>query len=226
MNDPSIQAIPTSSELKPLKSPSESEGVSDHYDRFRNTMSITRGARFEANRRLSRKNELSLFTVSVLSIYVMAATLVPIISRNLIPDDYNIIPLSTIVTSVFILVLSHMEAAKNYTARAERMLKCAQKISELHNELQLQIKAGSVTEDSFRKVKDKYDEIIRDFSDNHANVDFFYFMAGHRREFHLEGWRKVPAVLWYKFQYLGCIRILSGYSSHSPHFGFVAILDA
>ena len=181
--------------------PDRSDAETKYFLGFKRSLWITKGARFEANRRLTRKNEISLFTISLLSIYVMAATLVPVLSKDLIPDKFNIIPLATMVTSIFILVLSHMEAAKNYSARAERMLRCAQKIAEIYNEFQFQMKTTIITTDSFKKLKDDYDKIILDYSENHANVDYFYFLATHRQDFGLEDWNRVHVVLWYKFQY-------------------------
>ena len=83
--------------------------------------------------------------------------------------------------------MSNIEAGKNYALRAHVMLKCAQQIAELYNEIEFLIKTNGVTPEIFKDRLKRYDKIISDFSDNHDDIDFLSFQVDHWKHFKLSG---------------------------------------
>jgi hypothetical protein len=164
-------------------------GEHHYYSKFLSKLWVTKGCRFEANRRLAAKNQASLLTISILSIYVIAGSLVTLISPvgTLSQSTINGINLLLVVTSIFILVLSNIEAAKNHGLRAHVMLKCAQQLSELYNEIEYLIETKRISTESFHAQLKLYDKIIADFSDNHDDIDYLYFQVSHWKHFKISG---------------------------------------
>jgi hypothetical protein len=142
----------------------------------------TKGARFNASRRLLGKHSASQFALAVLSIYAIAASVSTLV---LAPDKYpKLLPAmsaGTIVASVFILVQSLLESAKNYQLRAYQMLRCGEKLSELYNILSAKRDLGIVSEEEYISAVERYSEILADFSENHSDLDYLLFVAVHRR---------------------------------------------
>lgn len=163
----------------------------------------TKGARFDAHTRLLKKQQASNFTISLLTLYVIAASITLLVLPN--PNQHILLSktlsVATIVVSVFILMLTHIESDKKYLLRADNMLRCAQKVTEIYRELQLVLNKEEITPDIFRKITEEYNQTIRDFSDHHSNVDLLYFMANHKKKFNLTGVKCSHKVFWYKFLY-------------------------
>jgi hypothetical protein len=136
---------------------------------------FTKGSRFAAHRRLLKKHHLSTLSVSMLSLYVIAASLMPVFLGPLPGKSNSVLAFATIIASIFIIVLSHVAAAQNYYVRAERMLKCAQKISELSYELEQRVSSSSLNEAFIEKTRNLYAAILNDYSENHDDVDFLYY---------------------------------------------------
>jgi SMODS and SLOG-associating 2TM effector domain family 5 len=166
-----------------------SEDVDKYYAQFLSKLWVTKGCRFQANHRLARKNQAAILTVSLLSIYVIAGSLVTLVAPvgTLSQNTLSAINLLLVVTSIFILVLSNIEAGKNYALRSHVMLKCAQQISELYNEVEFLIKTGSITPEGFNSHIKHYDKIIADFSDNHDDIDYLCLQIAHWKHFKLSG---------------------------------------
>jgi SMODS and SLOG-associating 2TM effector domain family 5 len=171
-----------------------------YYAQFLSKLWVTKGCRFEANRRLARKNQASLLTISLLSIYVIAGSLTTLIAPagSLTQGTGNVINFLLVVTSIFILVLSNIESGNNYALRAHVMLKCAQQLSELYNEIEFMLRTRTATLDSFLERVHKYDKIISDFSDNHDDIDFLCFKVSHWKHFKLDGFCAYYHTGWYR----------------------------
>jgi hypothetical protein len=149
---------------------------------------ITKGIRFDSCRRYEAKQRASNLAISVLSVYVIAFALIELLVRSLSPDSIRLFPLITIVVPVLILVLSQYESAKGYLVHAERMRMSAQHIERLHGNLELHIANGTPSYDVLKAILETYEEIIRDATANHDNVDYFYFQALHPNNFHERNW--------------------------------------
>ena len=137
----------------------------------------------------------------MLSVYVIAGSLFALVFGQKQSQQFiDLLNVMTATSSIFILVLSTLESGKNYALRAALMLRCAQAVSELHNELEFKLSAGLLEKNSFHGYMARYDQIIRDFSENHDNIDFYFFMAmpNNRKSFDLAGFGKLPTVIGYR----------------------------
>lgn len=146
-------------------------------DKFLKTLHFTKGARFAAHRRLLRKHQWSLLSISMLSTYVIGASLIPIFVKPLPESAPGILAAITTVASIFIIVLSHVESGQGYFTRAEKMLRCAQKISELYYELEQRRITATLTEEFLNDTRTKYSGVLNDYSENHDEIDFLYYAS-------------------------------------------------
>ncbi len=65
-----------------------------------------------------------------------------------------------------------LESSKRYTARAESMHQCGKSLNELQYELEYLIETGKIDDEKLYEIKKSYDEITKDFPENHENIDF------------------------------------------------------
>lgn len=138
---------------------------------------ITRGARFNAYRRLARKNYASIFTISILSFFNIGLALFPQII------DANYIAPATVAVSVFILVISLLEAGKNYAVKSERMHQNAVDLNQLLARITLQ---DQVKQNELENYHDEYCKLIKSCPDNHNPCDDKLFRTEHPHHFNLE----------------------------------------
>lgn len=148
----------------------------------------SRGSRFVASRRLHKKNYACQLVLSFFSLTVIGAG----VGLLVLPPDYkmlsNLISVLSIDASVFILVLSNLEFAKNYGVEADRMLKGAQALSPLYDEIERSIRCKLITQQKIDSFIQQYNHIINEFEVNHEDIDYLYFQTMHPRRFHLTGW--------------------------------------
>jgi hypothetical protein len=147
----------------------------------------TKGSRFNAARRLNNKYQFSLSSISILSIYGIAIPLLQGIVKNPqckeLNDIYNVISL---ILSVFTLVISLLEGAKNYQLRAEKLHKNAVELSELQRKLEYVMVSQLGDADFRQKVGDisvKYEELIKECPENHEPEDYDLFRAQNTKDF-------------------------------------------
>lgn len=147
----------------------------------------TKGSRFNAARRLNKKYQFSLNSISILSIYGIAIPIFQSIVKNPncqeINDIYNAISL---ILSVFTLVISLLEGAKNYQIRAEKLHKNPVELSKLQRELEYVMVSQLADADFRQKVGDisgKYEELIKECPENHEPEDYDLFRAQNRKDF-------------------------------------------
>jgi hypothetical protein len=147
---------------------------------------ITRGARFSASRRLSKENHRSLFFIAFLSIFTIAINILflfPSFQCDQVQSDYSSI--FTIIVSIIIVAISFSEASKNYSTRAQDLFSCANELSQLYFEIDIDIKSKYDLQkriDLSVKYTKMYHEIIKSHFENHDPVDVFTFNAEHRKE--------------------------------------------
>ncbi len=147
----------------------------------------TKGSRFNAARRLNNKYQSSLSSISILSLYGIAIPILQGIVKNPqcleINDIYNAISL---ILSVFTLVISLLEGAKNYQLRAEKLHKNAVELSKLQRDLEY-LMVSQLGDAEFRqKVGDisvNYEELIKECPENHEPEDYALFKAQNRKDF-------------------------------------------
>lgn len=149
----------------------------EYVNEYLKSLTVTKNVRYAASSRFSRKNNLSLFTVSVLSIYVIIASIVPIFMEQLTPRTTNILYLFSIVCSLFIIALSLLESNKDYKTRSELLLKCARRITILIDRLKYLINTDSLTRPEFEKLQDEYNKLLSEFTVNHDEIDYVYYLS-------------------------------------------------
>jgi hypothetical protein len=143
----------------------------------------TKGSRFNAHRRLLGKHSASQFALAVLSIYAIAASVATLIlPQAKYPNLLPAMSAGTVVASVFILVQSLLESAKNYQLRAHQMQRCGEKLSEMYNVLSAERDLGIVTQERYLAAVENYSEILADYPENHGDIDYLLFTSQHRRK--------------------------------------------
>lgn len=164
--------------------------------RYLTKVLASRGSRFVANRRLRRKNHACQLVLSFFSLMVIAAG----VGLLILPPDYkrfaDFISVLSIDASVFILVLSNLEFAKNYAVEADRMLKGAQALSPLCDEMDKSIRCSTITSEAVDSFIKRYNDILNEFEVNHEEIDYLYFQSMHPRQFHLLGWHWMTRLIY------------------------------
>lgn len=153
----------------------------------------TKGSRYNAYRRYERKHWFSLASISMLTLYVFGLTLADFC--HIIEPTANqkiIIPFISMVLSIAILILSLLEASKNYQIKSERLHNCAKEITNLYNELRKLICTDISDVDKSNRLDEitkRYDDIIIKYAENHDPIDYELFLGEHSKEFNI-GWFK------------------------------------
>lgn len=150
---------------------------------------ITKGSRFNAARRLNNKYQFSLSSISILSVYGIAIPFIQNIVNNpqcqKVNDIYNAI---SVILSVFTLVISLLEGAKNYQLRAEKLHSNAVELSTLNRELEYLIVSKSGKADFIQEIGNvsaRYEKLIKDCPENHEPEDYALFMVQNRKDFNI-----------------------------------------
>ncbi len=151
-------------------------------------MWVTKGARYNTYRRCKTKSLWSILSIAILSIYVIGLRLAPyFLVFNV--KYLNILAFTTLLASLFILVLSLLEASKNYQLRAERLYNCANEITNVYNDL-LQLapynEENGHTPEQIQKISKRYASILRRYQENHDVIDFELFKAKNRADFQID----------------------------------------
>jgi hypothetical protein len=136
-------------------------------------MRTVKAARFNAAERYERKHALSLFALSMVSLYFVGLSVWQAIYAVTLDEPTNrLVTLVSIMSSVFTLVLALIEAMNDYRMKAHAMHECALAVNDLYHELKLTPSADVVTVQEFRR---RYNAVVRGCQYNHARID--YLMA-------------------------------------------------
>jgi hypothetical protein len=136
-------------------------------------MRTLKAARFNAAERLERKHAVSLFALSMVSLYFVGLSVwQAVYAQDLDAATNRLVTLVSIMSSVFTLVLALIEAMNDYKLKAHHMHACALAVNDLYHEFKLMPGAGAALVQEFRR---RYNEAVRGCPFNHARVD--YLMA-------------------------------------------------
>ena len=101
-------------------------------------MRTVKAARFNAADRLERKNTVSLFAMSMVSLYFVGLSVWQAVYASTLDEATNrLVTLVSIMSSIFTLVLALIEAMNDYRMKAHHMHACALAVNDLYHELQL-----------------------------------------------------------------------------------------
>jgi hypothetical protein len=171
-------------------SESASVSASEKLDTYANGLLfrvwVTRGVRFEANRRLEKSHEVSHIAISVLSVYVICIALLELLIHDRSGAIYYLFPLATIVAPIFILVMEKHLAGEQHLVRAERMERSAQRLQRLHGKLDFLIACNDHSAANLEVVRKAYDQILHEFPVSHDYVDYLYFQTLNPAKFVIE----------------------------------------
>jgi hypothetical protein len=162
-------------------------------------MGVTAGSRFNAARRLSALDRSYNLMLSLVSVAVIALTVVPYI-YDLRSHDGRLIALFTVAASVAILVLTNLNAANRGLVVAEQLHRCALEISEIARDLDADISGGRELEiDVFAS---RYGDALQKYAVNHDKVDYIEHKLHRRDEFANEyvEWRGDLKAAWQSLQ--------------------------
>jgi hypothetical protein len=136
-------------------------------------MRTVKAARFNAAERLERKNTLSLFALSMVSLYFVGLSVWQAVYAPALEEAANrLITLVSIMSSVFTLVLALIESLNDYKMKAHHMHACALAVNDLYHEFKLMRAPDAGLIQEFRR---RYNEAVRSCPYNHARID--YLMA-------------------------------------------------
>ncbi len=152
---------------------------------------ITKSSRFQASRRLNTQSQLSITSISLLSIYAIAISIIQNIvdSTRQCNNLNNLYTITAILLSVFILVLSLLEGLKNYQLRAERLDNNAQELSKLNRKIDYFLSSNldntnnDKSNNFIKNIQNSYDDLVDRCQENHDTDDYWLFKANRLKDF-------------------------------------------
>ena len=140
-------------------------------------MRTVKAARFNAAERLERKHTVSLFAMSMVSLYFVGLSVWQAVYAPTLDEPSNrLITLVSIMSSVFTLVLALIESMNDYKMKAHHMHTCALAVNDLYHEFKLMRAPDAAIVQEFRR---RYNEAVRDCPFNHARIDYLLARAEH-----------------------------------------------
>ena len=149
----------------------------------------TAGARFNCHRRMKYRNTFSAFTIAILSVYLIAMAVYQKVysTSQCNPTLDNHLTFISIVGAVFIIVLSLIEWASDFSVKADRLFENGNKIKGLRSKLEGALVEGTpddTLKQIFEEVSQQYVELTDGSHPNHDPVDDYLFRAQNRNEPH------------------------------------------
>jgi len=152
-------------------------------------MRTIKAARFNAADRFERKNTLSMFSMSIVSLYFVGLSVWQAIYAAQLDEASNrLITLVSIMSSVFTLVLALIEAMNDYKIKAHHMHACALAVNDLYHEFKLQPASDRAVVQDFRR---RYNEVVRGCPLNHQRVDYLMARAERAGSWQEKAWARL-----------------------------------
>lgn len=130
----------------------------------------TSAARFESYRRMLRYHNASTLCVALLSLEIIVINLLVFIPSFKLKED--VITLTTVCLSAFVLVLSLIISQLKYDARANEYHRCAVELANLERKIQIFISSGKlITYEILMGFNGQYASIIKNSNLNHSTID-------------------------------------------------------
>jgi hypothetical protein len=138
----------------------------------------TKGTRFYADSRFKKKSKLSNISVSIISAYLIIASLFSVYNVNQNSDE-NIISYLVAALSILLLVVSMHENNQDYKLRAFNFHSCGLELAEIYNKLRtFKTLEGEKSEPEISEfcsdINNKYQSILNKY-DNHDDIDYDTF---------------------------------------------------
>ena len=137
----------------------------------------TKGARFEASKRMRRNRIASNAAMFLLSASIIAINLLAFLPKFQSNNDYiTCITLFTVVLSIFCLVIKAIINSLNYSNREEQHHKCGLELDRLNSQIKLFIEKNKLTndEEQCKNFIEEYNRILSNYQLNHTHFDWIY----------------------------------------------------
>ncbi len=174
----------------------------------------TKGARFEADKRLKIISRMSNISLAILSAYLIIAGLISVynLKSNL---DFDFINYIVTALSIILLVLSLHENAQDYKLRANNFHSCGLELSILYDKLRIFKTLSAVKtveeKESFAKQLSKDYNVILSKYENHISIDYKNFQLNHREYFtkidSTKEWQIILHNYWFRYGWYSLIII-------------------
>ncbi len=151
-----------------------------------------------------RRDWLSTISIAMFSII---GIFLPMMQRiydfrtgSAIDNYYTALALSL---SLFVLVISLVEASENYRVRADSLQRSAEQLTELRRSLEQTLArakdTNQLSDEEVGTFRDRYEKLVQECRHNHDPIDDELFLAKHRLspEFSVNG---KPRIGWIKAQ--------------------------
>lgn len=184
----------------------EQEQEELHYLKLYGRVSKTAANRFNAERRLRRHDQASLWTISIFSLILILGSLLQALEFDL-PISAKAVNLGQSFLAITILVISVILSKSNYLSRAERFHNCGLELMELALRLE-RIEKADGTIQKYNAFAAEYAEILKRY-ENHANIDFMFMKLQKPQHYTLPFWYPPFVHVRYFLQFLPYITLLS-----------------
>jgi hypothetical protein len=172
-------------------------------DQLLGAMRTVKAARFNAAERFERKNTVSLFAMSMVSLYFVGLSVWQAVYASTLDDATNrLVTLVSIMSSVFTLVLALIEAMNDYRMKAHHMHTCALAVNDLYHELKLMRDADAGVVQEFRR---RYNDAVRSSPFNHARIDYLMARAERNVPWTDKAWARLRYALDVYALYAVCL---------------------
>lgn len=148
----------------------------DNFEKLQSDVWRTAGARYNAYRRYKAKNTMSAFCIALLSIFNISMSL----DLFLFSSGGDAL---AILVSVFILVVSILEFAKDYSLKSERLHKNAMELTDFNKRLRYVESQRNIEE-----LLTEYSELKMRCPENHEPCDDDLFCSKHPKDFGYNIW--------------------------------------
>lgn len=143
--------------------------IDNKFSELNRRVKLTSKARYNASRRLTLKNNLSQWTLALLSVSLILISLVSA-SDIEIQFDNKYVDIMQIIFAVLVLTYSLLLATGDYSARSVKIHRCGMELGRLARKIKPHEEGGDES--------GKYDEFTNDYYnclekyENHENVDY------------------------------------------------------
>lgn len=160
---------------------------------------VTRGGYFTLAERMSRKARYSVGATTLLSFYVVVLSLVILVFPEKISEvSSKWITTSSLIISIFIIIITLMENSKGYALNAEYAGQSARELAFLFNQMEEMEECDPESND-LAHIK-KYNDILSQARIGHANIDYHGFQLTHPGEFKLTKWKWLGVLALYTIE--------------------------
>ncbi|MGH1351981.1 MAG: SLATT domain-containing protein [Methyloligellaceae bacterium] len=137
-------------------------------------------SRFNAHNRLEQKHKVSIFTLSIISLFVVAISLYALTYSPILHlSTKSAITFASIISSIFIIIVGLLESQNNYQVRALQMHKCAMEINDLYQRLQIE---PMISKDTLQYYTERFHSVMQGCPYNYDDIDYLMAKVDSKKE--------------------------------------------